>query len=76
MEAHAHGFGAFWLDFAIYYCISHGIVHLEVCRRLTIAKFLENDADVDSLACCDEEGCKLSFGGWGHDMFDDVCNVQ
>ena len=64
------------LDFAVYDCLSHGIVRLEGCSRLLMAKFLENDFDVDSLACCDEEGCKLSFGGWGHDMFDDVCDVQ
>ncbi len=63
METHVHGFGAFWLDFAVYYCISHGIVHLEGCSRLLMAEFLENDLDVDSLAHCDEEGCELSLGG-------------
>ncbi len=63
VEAHVHGLGAFWLDFAVYNCISHGIVRLEGCSRLLMAEFLENDSYVDSLACCDEEGCKLSFGG-------------
>ena len=57
VEAHVHCFGVFWLDFAIYDCISHSIVHLEGCSRLLMAEFLENDLDVDSLAHGDEEGC-------------------
>ena len=63
VEMHVHCFGAFWLDFAVYDCISHSIVHLEGCCRLLMAEFLQNDSDVDSLAHCYEEGCELSFGG-------------
>ena len=63
VESHVHGFGAFWLDFAVYDCISHDIVPLEGFSRLLMVEFLENDSDVDSLTCCDEEGCELSFRG-------------
>ena len=63
VEAHVHCFGVFWLDFAIYDCISHSIVRLEGCSRLLMAEFLQNDSDIDSLVHCYEEGCELSFGG-------------
>ena len=63
VEAHVHCFGALWLDFAVYNCISHSIVRLEGCSRLLMAEFLQSDLDVDNLVHCDEEGYKLSFGG-------------
>ena len=63
VEAHVHCFGGFWLDFAVYDCISHSIVRVERCITLLMAKFLQNDSDVDSLVHCDEEGCELTFGG-------------
>ena len=39
MEAHVHGFGSFWLDFAIDNCICHGIVGLQWGRGLFVPQF-------------------------------------
>ena len=41
-----------------------------------MAKFLENYVDVDCFACSYVQCSKFSFCDRGHDMFNDVCNVE
>ena len=46
VKLHIHGFGAFWLYFAIDDGVCHGIFGLDGGGRLFVSHFFEDDADV------------------------------
>lgn len=76
VESHVDGFGSFRLYLSIDDSISHCIVSLYRRRRLFVSHFREDDSDVYCFSCHDVESGEFCFGGGGHDVFDDVGNVE
>ena len=76
IEIHVYGLCLFWLDFSVYNTLCCGVVSLERGGRLRVAHFHQDDANEDSLSGHDVQHHQFSFGGGGHDMFDDVGNIQ
>jgi hypothetical protein len=76
MKTHIHSFGAFGLNFTIAYCICHGIVGLERCCWLFVSEFVEDNADVYSLAGDNVKCSEFSLCCLLHYMFYDVGKVE
>ena len=76
VESHVHCFCSLGLDFAVDDCVGHRIVCLDWGGGLFVAHLLEDDADVYGFSCHDVEGSEFGFGSRGHDVFDDVCDVE
>ena len=76
VETHVHCFGAFWHHFSVDDAICHRVVGLQGGGRLLVSHLFQYDAHIHGLPGHYVKRRQFSLCGRGHDMSNDVCNVE